>query len=637
MFRFVESKKKWVQVGLILFSIPFVATGIIGSLDQWLGGGGSDLVHIEGGRSIPELLFDQRWSNYYQQYGKQGSLGVPQRKQLILDSLIHEQVLSLFATRERFLATDQALRTEILKVSAFHDEKGVFSLEKYKALLKQSGQSEGAFEARMRDSIAKKPFDSLSRPWIAEPILDLQLKAYESKRMVRRTVLGLDTYLKGIEVDEAAARAYYTQHQKKYQEPDRVKLEYIEISPEIAQKMVVVTPDALNAYYEKHKKEYLVPETRAVKHILLKVDPNLSAVEKAKKKAKVEDFFKLLKASPEKFAEYAKLYSEDPGSATDGGNLGDVSRGMMVKPFEDAVFSAQPNVLVGPIETEFGYHLIQVTAIKSAGQKTFDELKESLIVSVKQEQARALQETWLRRFETVKDSNLNAVAQELKLELKHSEPMAKELLVSSLDLKPSFVDQLLMQAKANDTKPLPIQELKGQRFILSRPVSFHAAHQPSFDLIKARVIADIQREKAMVQAKKDGEVLLKKLQSNEKPANLVWSTPEAFSFRQPQPGSVPASMKAAVMGVAPKAGQVNYVGGEDDAVGYVIVAVDALIPPVIDATKRSQIKDFMAQIAVDRGQTALGNSLRKLYDVKVNETRWKAILDRKEEPLPGIE
>lgn len=144
-------------------------------------------------------------------------------------------------------------------------------------------------------------------------------------------------------------------------------------------KSVKITDEEMKKYYEEHKKDYYKDEVKASHILISTVDDNGKEVSEAKKKEakkKAEEVLKKAK-SGEEFSELAKEYSDDKGSASQGGDLGYISKGQMVKPFEDAAFSLKPGEISGLVETEYGYHIIKVYD-KVDKQLTFDEVKDEV-------------------------------------------------------------------------------------------------------------------------------------------------------------------------------------------------------------------------------------------------------------------
>jgi peptidyl-prolyl cis-trans isomerase D len=222
---------------------------------------------------------------------------------------------------------------------------------------------------------------------------------------------------------------------------EKVKLEYVAFSPENFRSQVNPTPADLQAYFAKNTHAYQIPEKRSfslivldepkiaaqiqvsdedlqrayaqnreryrtgervrARHILLKTTEKPKE-ELPKIKARAEDVLKQLRAGAD-FAELARKHSEDPGSASNGGNLDWIVRGQTVKPFEDAAFSAQPNTLSNVIETQYGYHIIQVLERQQAKVTPFEEVRAQLADETKKQRV-------FDRMQTVADELRAALA-----------------------------------------------------------------------------------------------------------------------------------------------------------------------------------------------------------------------------------
>jgi len=149
---------------------------------------------------------------------------------------------------------------------------------------------------------------------------------------------------------------------------------------------VKVSDQDVKAFYDKNPDKLTRPERIHLRHILVKVDKSASAEDKKKARAKIDDLVAKLKAGGD-FAKLAEENSDDPGSKVRGGDLSWVSRGQMVKPFEDAAFALKkPNELSPVVESQFGFHIIQLIEHQDAGKVPFDEVKDKIAGFLKQQQ-----------------------------------------------------------------------------------------------------------------------------------------------------------------------------------------------------------------------------------------------------------
>jgi peptidyl-prolyl cis-trans isomerase C len=154
----------------------------------------------------------------------------------------------------------------------------------------------------------------------------------------------------------------------------------------------VADEDVAN-YYAAHKEEFVEPEKVSARHILLKISPDDSDEKKLKAKEKLQGILKEARNGAD-FAELAKKYSEGP-SAPRVGDLGYFTRGQMVKPFEDAAFSLEPDQISDIVETQFGYHIILVEDKKSEGQIAFESIKEEIKKALEAKESDIALKGWL--------------------------------------------------------------------------------------------------------------------------------------------------------------------------------------------------------------------------------------------------
>jgi peptidyl-prolyl cis-trans isomerase C len=168
------------------------------------------------------------------------------------------------------------------------------------------------------------------------------------------------------------------------------------IEDEVAPKITVSDSD-IRAFYENNPETFKQPERVKASHILIKVDPEANASQKAEAQKKI-DLVQAKLQKGEDFGALAKEYSEGP-SGPNGGDLGYFTRGQMVKPFEDAAFAMKPGEVSGMVETRFGYHLIKVTDKSAETTMPYDDVKERLGEFLKQRKIQEEINVYVKRLE----------------------------------------------------------------------------------------------------------------------------------------------------------------------------------------------------------------------------------------------
>ncbi len=182
----------------------------------------------------------------------------------------------------------------------------------------------------------------------------------EQQREVEVATIDADAFVKDVKVDDAQVKAFYDANAGAFKTPEEAKFEYVVLTQDALLAQIAVTPEEVKAQYDSAAKTYTQDEQRQAAHILIAVKPDATDAEKAAAKKTADDIAAQAKANPAKFGELAKQYSQDPGSAPQGGDLGSNPRGTMVKAFDDAVFAMKPGEIVGPVQSEFGWHVIRL-------------------------------------------------------------------------------------------------------------------------------------------------------------------------------------------------------------------------------------------------------------------------------------
>ena len=234
---------------------------------------------------------------------------------------------------------------------------------------------------------------------------------------------------------------YYNAHQDQFQEPERIKIDYIHYDPAILGEKVNPSDKDIQAYYDSNlKKLYTHPDEVHARHILIEVPAGATAEQKAKAKTKAEDILKQLRKGAD-FAKLAKQYSEDPSTRDEGGDLGSFGRGQMIKPFEEAVFSMKPGEL-RMVETKFGFHDVRVDSSSPAHVDKLADVRPKVIEALRVDAGAKVARQALDEDVTaaINGSNLQDLAKKRGLE------MVETPAFSNADASAVVHDQKLIDA-----------------------------------------------------------------------------------------------------------------------------------------------------------------------------------------------
>jgi peptidyl-prolyl cis-trans isomerase D len=507
-----------VRIALGLITLVFIF---------FMGGGGrlssgqAALAKV-GGETITAADFEQAWHRneafYREQYGDKlnaellRALDIPS---MTLNQLVDSAVLRGEAERIGLRVPDDAVRDKIRGLDAFQRE-GEFSPAIYRASLARRGMSATSFEEGLRrDILAQQLVDVIRRGvHVTEDEALAQWIDSAEKIVLSYVAIPTGDLESQVAVDEEALTRYFDDHAEAYRQPEAVRVRYLPYSPQSFSEGATVSDEAIEEYYVLHEDDFKHPETVSARHILKKVDPDAGDDVKAAARAAIENVKKRLDAG-EDFAKVAEEESEDPGSASHGGDLGAFKRGAMVKPFEDAAFSLEVGQTSDIVETPFGFHIIRVYDHQPAGTQPLDDVRAEITDKLKDKAAadRAFDLAASDALELREGrSDFNKVASERGLEVKTTDMISKGAVVPDVGSDPAFVNTALGLASEGATSD-PVHV--GSSYYVLQLVERRASHVPEMSEARDKVERDYRRDQAAELAQKKASELIAQLEAGK--------------------------------------------------------------------------------------------------------------------------
>ncbi len=373
---------------VILISIPFALWGI----QEYVGGGSDPVVAKVGEVEITQRSMESSLNNYRNNLRQQFGGKIPEffnddmLRQQVLNEMIQDALLSQQVNNLNIRAGDEMVRQQIRSMEVFQRD-GVFDKDEYERVMRSQGRNINAFTENLRMSLGTGLLTNAisTSAFVTDAEIDALIRRKNQQRVVSWLMIDADSDKGKVEVSDSDIESYYNENKQNFRRPERVKLEYVELNHAALSADISVDEEQLKANYEERKDEFRSPETRTTRHILIKVGGDVSDDDA---KAGAQKLLDEIKAGAD-FAELAKEHSDDKGSGSNGGDLGVVERGMMVKPFEDAAFALQQDQLSELVRSRFGYHIIQVTKVEGGDLQSFDEVKQQLADEFKKREADA--------------------------------------------------------------------------------------------------------------------------------------------------------------------------------------------------------------------------------------------------------
>ncbi len=504
----------WIIV--IIISIPFVLWGI----NEYFAGGASLNVVVVNGEEIDQQQYrtalEERRNIARRVMGSQFDADIvnsPEFRNAVIDDLINRRLLDQDAESAGYRVSDEQLAGFITTSPQFQ-QNGQFDAGLYQQQLISRGLTKAGYESYLRDEfVLQQMRDGLSNSAIVTKTDQQNLLALtQETRVFDHATLEPEIYLTDIEVSSEEIEAYYEENLERYESPEMIKIQYIQLSVEDLSKDVDISEEDVERFYESNKDLYKTAEQRTASHILITVsgDADDESVRAARERA--AELAERARGG-EDFAELAKAHSEDPGSAAMGGDLGLIERGLMVKPFEDALFSMREDEVSDPIKTRYGFHVIKLTGLESEKGKELDEVRDEIIEEEKQRVAEGL---FVDRAETFRNlvfeqpESLDAVVEELDLELRETDWFSLDsgagIADSGLVRETAFSDDVYVENLNSEVIELDLNTLVALRKLDSRP----AAVKPLTD-VQADIEESIRQEKARKKTAESGDQLLVEL------------------------------------------------------------------------------------------------------------------------------
>lgn len=507
----------WFVIALI--AVPFAFWGI-----QSFRSGGSDPVVVKvGDQKITQAQFRQTYEQRYQQY--RSLLGESFRadlfdenrfRELTLDDMVQESAMRQYARSAGYRASDATLRDFLVSVPAFQKD-GKFSSDTYRALLDQQGMKPDAYERQLRESLAieqlrnavqSTSFVTPEQTWAAH-------RLEKQTRRITVVPISAKNFRDQVKVTDAQIADRYETDKSRYQTAERIKLAYVELDRKQLAVAEAPAPEVLKAMYDAEKEaRFSAPEERRASHILVTFGADKTA---AKKKA--EDLLARIKGGQD-FAQVAREASDDPGSKAQGGDLGWVRKGMMAPKFEEALYAipSAGSDVAGPVETEFGWHLIKLVEIKAASIRPFEDagVQAELLEAYRTREGEKRFQELSTKLETLafENTSLEPVAAEMKLEVKTTDWFTREggpgIAGIEAIKQAAFSPEVLQDGE--NSKPIPASE---DALVVVHKAEHEPGRQRTLEEVKDAVRETLVSEGAAKLAREAADTLVTKVKAGE--------------------------------------------------------------------------------------------------------------------------
>jgi len=601
----------WVAWGiLILISVPFIFMGVtdFGSPAR------TTVVAEVNDETISQQDYQRRYQASRQNMQRQ--LGANYRPDLfdrqiqqnVVNTMIEEKLLGMLAEKNNIQVGDKELAS-VIRLDPGFQQNGKFDYQFYKSRLGQSGFTPDSYEGYLRDDRKVNVIPRLVRGshFVTAGEAERYNKLLNQTRDIDYAVINEEHITDEIVVKDEQAKAYYDENKIEFVRPEQVKFSYLHLSSSHLVDNIEATEENIRRYYEENAENFIVEEQRKASHILLTMEDGKSLEESPEVVSKLADIQQKLKDG-DKFEELARIYSDDPGSAQQGGDLGQVLRGVMVPPFEEALFALrEKGQISAPVRTSFGIHLIRLDELTAKQVKSFDEVRDELKSKYADKQAVELYYDQSERMAEISYENPDSLvpaAEALGLEVKSSGWLSANNGLEGVEgnkdvLRAAFSDRLKTEMTNSD--PIEIGE---NDVVIIRVTDSRPEYQIPFDEVIDQVRIAARKDVLEEQISKYAEQLRGRLQQGELLQALAETdnlSVEVVDGLQRQDNQLPAGLSRGVFSMpTPEEGKsTSAVISLGDGNAALVVLRNVALPDSRDSTivKQSLISRHAARDA----------------------------------------
>ena len=627
MFDFFRKHTWLLQVILGFVVLAFIGGGVYQGYGSFMGDVATTVAKVDG-HKITRSDWEQAQREQMDRIRRQMPnvdpklFDTPEMKRQSLDAVVRERVLLAAADKLNLQITDARLQHLFATDPQFAFLRNPDGSVNKDALAAQ-GMSSEMFAQRLRQDLSlRQVLQGVSGTVFAPlSVTNAALDAMFQQREVQVQLFATRDAIAKVAPTDADIEKFYKDpaNAAQFLAPESESIEYVVLDLDALKKGITVSDQDLQDYYKANIKRYTVPEERRASHILIKVDADALAAEREKAKAKAEGLLADLKKNPGAFAELARKFSDDPGSAEKGGDLDFFGRGgLAAKPLEDAAFALEPGEISGLVKSDFGYHIVKLTAVRGGETRSFESVRPEIEREVKTQLGQKRFADAAVAFTNMvyeQPDGLKPVADKFNLELRTAQDVKRVPAPGATGAlaNPKFLDALFGADAIRNKRNTEAIEIAPSTMVSGRVVKYEPAHQLALADVKAKVRERLVTLQAAALERKLGVARLAELRAA--PATVM---PEAtVTISRAQPHDLPSKLLDAVL-KAPTSALPTSIGIDLGDQGYAVAKIDKVMgrdPTTADAA-RAQAE--YAQAWGNAESLAYYAALKRRFNVEIS-------------------
>ena len=320
-------------------------------------------------------------------------LGSAEARYTSLERMVNDRLIAVVAEKQLLVTSDQRLANYLQQdpsIAGLRGPDGKLDMDRYRQLAASQGMTPEMLEARVRRDLSNQQvLASLQASAVAsQRQTDTALQAYLQRREIQIQRFEPATFAAKVQVTDADLEKFYQTQTDRFRSPESADVEYLVLDAASLAKNIQLPEQDIKTYYEQNLQRLSVQEQRRASHILINAAKDAPVAEREKARTKADGLLADVRKDPKSFAQLARKNSDDPGSASNGGDLDFFAKGAMVKSFEDAVFALKKGEISAVVESEFGFHIILLTDIKAPATPSLEAMRPKLEADLREQQAK---------------------------------------------------------------------------------------------------------------------------------------------------------------------------------------------------------------------------------------------------------
>jgi peptidyl-prolyl cis-trans isomerase D len=627
MFDAIRNKSRILMGVLVVLIIPsFVLFGVDGYNNR-----------AERGAVVAKIadfeITQQQWDARHQQEVDRirasmpnldpKMLGSDEARYASLERMVDERLVAVASEKQLLVTSDQRLANYLKQdpsIASLRGPDGKLDMDRYRQLAASQGMTPEMLEAQVRrDLSGKQVMSALQASAMASQLQsDLALQAFLQRREIQIQRFSPADFVSKVQPQDAELEQFYQSRSERFRSTESADVEFLVLDAETLAKNIHLPEQDIKSYYEQNIQRLSGQEQRRASHILINAPKDAPAAERDKARNKVEGLLASVRKEPKSFADLARKNSDDPGSARNGGDLEFFAKGAMVKAFEDAAFALKKGEISAVVESEFGFHIIQLTDIKAPMTPSLEAMRPQLEADLRQQQSKRQFAEFAETFSNSvyeQADTLTPIAEKLRLQVQQVKGVSRipSASIQGVLANPKILEALFSEESISKRRNTAAIELGNNTLVSARLISYKPSALRPFADVKDQVRTEFVLEQAMVLAKAEGQARLAEWQ---KQPDLARVGPALIVSRDQTQGQA-QKLVDAVLRTDPSS-MPSLVGVDFGAMGYALVRVNKVVPRELSSPQqKAQTLNQFQRLLVGAESAAYMAHLRAQFKVQI--------------------